>query len=103
MSVYRRGGTLWFKFRFAGKIIRESAKTRSLPIARRAARERRKQVELGYNNLLDEDRSQRVQTLNEAAESYEKSYAARNTPNAAQYFHYCVKHLVEHLGREASC
>src|SRR5262245_27840286 len=98
MSVYRRGGTWWFKFRFAGKILRESAKTRSITLAKKAEHERRKQLELGYNNLVEDGRNLRVRTLKAAADEYRQHYQTRNSANAASYVRYCVKHLVEHLG-----
>jgi hypothetical protein len=49
MSVYKRGGTYWFKFLFQGQVIRESAKTDSKTVAREAERARRRDLELGYN------------------------------------------------------
>ena len=39
--LYRRGNTWWYKFRFAGQIFRESAKTKSKALAGRAERKRR--------------------------------------------------------------
>jgi hypothetical protein len=38
MSVYKRGGTYWYKFRFDGQVIRESANTDSKRIATEAER-----------------------------------------------------------------
>jgi hypothetical protein len=36
MAVYKRGNTWWYKFRFANREIRESAKTRSKTLAKQA-------------------------------------------------------------------
>ena len=36
VSVFKRGTTWWYKFFFAGRLIRESAKTRSKTVARDA-------------------------------------------------------------------
>ena len=47
MSVYKRGQTYWYKFRFEGQVIRESAKTNSKRIATEAERARRRDLELG--------------------------------------------------------
>jgi integrase len=41
----------WYEFRFAGQIVRESAKTRSKEIARRAEQARRRTLEEGYHGL----------------------------------------------------
>ena len=38
MSVFRRGNTWWYKFRFGGKVIRESSKSDSKTVARDAER-----------------------------------------------------------------
>ena len=34
--LYRRGKTYWFKFKFAGRLFQESARTRSKTLARAA-------------------------------------------------------------------
>jgi hypothetical protein len=49
--LYRRGDTWWYKFRFAGKVFRETAKTNSKEIARRAELKRRRDLEEGYHGL----------------------------------------------------
>jgi hypothetical protein len=46
MSLYERGQTYWYKFRFEGQLIRESAKTDSKRIATEAERARRRELEL---------------------------------------------------------
>lgn len=51
MSVYKRGNTWWFKFRFQGQEIRESARSNSKTIARDAEHARRRELELGINGL----------------------------------------------------
>jgi integrase len=43
--LYRRGETWWYKFRFAGRIFRESAKTKSKTLARQAERKRHQSLE----------------------------------------------------------
>jgi hypothetical protein len=51
MSVYKRGGTYWYKFLFQGQLIRESTKTNSKNVAREAERARRRDLELGFNRI----------------------------------------------------
>ena len=99
MSVYKRGNVYWYKFWFANRFVRESAKTPSKTLAREAEKTRRKQLEAGYNNLTEDNRSQRIKTLKEAADEYLVSYEARNSANATRYVRYCIKHLTEHMGR----
>src|ERR1043166_3367964 len=43
--------TWWYEFHFAGQKVRESAKTRSKELARRAEAARRRQMEEGYHGL----------------------------------------------------
>ena len=51
MSVYRRGEVWWYKFRFAGQMVRESAKTDSKTLAREAERSRRRELEQSWNQI----------------------------------------------------
>jgi hypothetical protein len=34
MSLYKRGDVWWYKFRFAGQVVRESSKSESKTVAR---------------------------------------------------------------------
>jgi hypothetical protein len=51
--VYERGqqGIWWYRFRFAGRRVHESAKTTSKTIARDAERTRRRELERNYNKI----------------------------------------------------
>jgi len=100
LSVYRRGKTWWYSFVFCGQYIQESAKTKSKTVAKEAEKTRRRELEEGYNNITPEDRNRRILTLAKAADEYQEQYEARNSPNAARYSEYCIKHLVEHLGNK---
>src|SRR5215510_4985233 len=53
MALFRYPGkkTWWYEFHFAGQKIRESAKTRSKTMARRAEQKRRAELEEGYHGL----------------------------------------------------
>jgi integrase len=51
MSVYKRGDVWWYKFRFAGQVIRESSKSESKTVAKDAERARRRTLEEGYNQI----------------------------------------------------
>jgi integrase len=97
MSVYKRGDTWWYKFWFANKLIRESAKTSSKTLAREAERNRRRDLEKGYNGLATEERSRRVLTFAEAAAPFFANYQLRHPPSSISYMKYCIAHLSEHL------
>jgi integrase len=49
--LYRRGASWWYKFKFGGRVFRESAKTNSKDLARRAELKRRRDLEEGYHGL----------------------------------------------------
>ena len=51
MSQFRRGGIWWFKFRFAGQVIRESSKSDSKTVAKDAERVRRRELEESWNQI----------------------------------------------------
>lgn len=51
MSLYKRGGTWWYHFRFAGQHIQESSKSKSKTVARDAERARRRQLEESWNQI----------------------------------------------------
>jgi integrase len=51
MSLYRRGDVWWYKFRFAGQVVRESSKSESKTIARDAERSRRRELEESWNQI----------------------------------------------------
>jgi hypothetical protein len=48
VSVYRRGKTYWYKFRFGNRLIRTSAKTHSKTVAKEAEKKHRRDLEVGY-------------------------------------------------------
>jgi len=47
----KRERTWWYRFRFAGRIIHESAKTTNINVARDAERTRRRELEEKYNRI----------------------------------------------------
>jgi integrase len=49
--LYRRGEIWWYKFRFAGQVFRESAKTKSKALARQAERKRHQALEAGIHGI----------------------------------------------------
>src|SRR3569623_283636 len=96
MSVYKRGDTWWYKFRFAGRMVRESAKTASKTVAREAEKQRHRVLESGYNNLTDR-REERVRAIRQLATSYLEEYRLKN-PRSAVFAEYAVGHIERHLG-----
>ena len=97
MSVYRRGKIWWYKFYFAGKLIRESARTKSKTLAKEAEKHRSRELEKGYNSLRD-NRTNQIRSLEETARSYAKDYKVLYPRSYNSFAKYCVQHLIEHFG-----
>jgi integrase len=51
MSLYKRGDVWWYKFRFAGQMVRESSKSASKTVAKDAERIRRRELEESWNQI----------------------------------------------------
>lgn len=77
--LYRRGDVWWFKFVFGGRTIRESAKTNSKEIARRAEVKRRREVEEGYHGLKKREPPQTFKAASDAWLEMKKPTLAKKT------------------------
>jgi hypothetical protein len=100
MSVYKRGDTWWFKFKFAGQTIRESAKTSSKTVAKSAERTRRRELEEGFNGI---SKPQRAQLFNVAAESWLEAKKAHLSPRSVTIESFNLKHLRPIFGGMLVC
>lgn len=96
MAVYKRGDVWWYKFRFAGRMIRESAKTESKTVARNAEKQRTRELEEGYNNIGDR-RDERIQPISAIAKAYLDDYALKH--RSGTFATYAVGHVIRHLGK----
>jgi integrase len=96
MSVFKRGDVWWYKFRFAGRMIRESAKTESKTVARNAEHERRRELEEGYNNIGDR-RDERIQPVSALVKAYLEEYPLKH--RSFTFAEYALGHVVRHLGK----
>jgi integrase len=101
--IYRRGkkGTCWFRFRFAGRFVHESARTKSLTLARDAERQRRRELESKWNRI--EPRSL-PPTFKRAASAWlvtEKPHLAERTYEIYEVAIRC--HLAPALGPRLLC
>jgi integrase len=100
MSVYRRGKTCWFKFKFAGQTIRESAKTTSKTVAKSAERKRRRELEEGFNGI---SKVQRAQLFNLAADTWLEAKKAHLSPRSVTIETLNLKHLRPVFGGMLVC
>jgi integrase len=98
MALFKRPDSefWWYKFQFAGRPVRESAKTTSKTVAKAAEQQRRRELELGLNHLED-TRNDRIRTIREQAKSYLENYRLRNKSHP--FAEYAVDHVTTHLGK----
>jgi integrase len=99
MALFRRGKVWWFKFKFEGQLIRESAKTASKPIARDAERVRRRELELAVNRI---QRRERMPLFANAAKEWLASKAAL-APVSIERFEHHVETLTAEFGGRLIC
>ncbi len=95
MWTIKRGNIWWYGFRFAGRDIRESSKSTSKTIAKKAAEQRYRELVESFNGL--ESRDQRVRRLEEMSEEYLESFKLRN-PRSVKFVSGCLVHLNGLLG-----
>ena len=95
MAVYKRGNVYWYEFLFAGKSVRESAKTTSKTIAKDAEKNRRRELERGFNGLEDK-REERIRSIKEMAVEYREDYCLRH--RSSVFVRYAVRHIIRLLG-----
>src|SRR6516162_1834256 len=100
--IYKRGksGIYSYRFRFAGHMIHESARTKSKTLAREAERQRRRELEERINGIK---KRALPPTFEIAAKEWmvRRSHAvAHNTQNVARL---ALKHLLPTFGAKLLC
>ena len=95
MALFKRGRIWWYEFIFAGRRIRESAKTTSKTVAKLAEQQRRRDLEKGFNGLEDR-RDDRIRSISDLSAEYLDEYRLRH--KAVTFAEYAVGNLVRHLG-----
>jgi integrase len=99
MAVFKRGEVWWYKFYFAGRLIRESSKSSSKTVAKDAEKQRRRELEAGFHNIADV-RQQRIRTLEAIIDEYLVGYRLRN--RAPRFAKYALGHVSRLLGNKLS-
>jgi integrase len=100
MSLYKRGGVWWYKFRFAGQVIRESTKSESKTVAKDAERVRRRELE-GSFNCISKPRT--AQLLSPAAEAWLRTKIAHLSPRSVIIERANLKHINPYFGKMLLC
>jgi integrase len=98
--LYKRGGRWWFKFRFQGQVIRESANTNSKTLAREAEHARRRELETAVNRI---PKRERAPLFRIAAEQWLESRKPTLSKGAYVAYRAAERHLVERFGTRLVC
>src|SRR5689334_12319768 len=100
--VYQRGkqGYWWYRFRFGGRIVHESAKTSSKTVARDAERQRRRELERTYNKL---EKRTLPPTFEKASREWQQSRVDRVSSATIEADNRALKHLVPVFGGRLLC
>jgi integrase len=96
VSLFQRGDIWWYEFWFAGRRIRESSKSESKTVAKSAEKNRRRELEEGFNNVSDV-RRERVRAMGEIADEFLEDYKLR-LPQSATFAEYAIGHIKRLLG-----
>lgn len=100
MSLYKRGDVWWYKFRFAGQVIRESTKSDSRTVARAAEHARRRELEQGFNRI---ERQRAARLFSIAAEEWLAAKKAHLAPRSVTIEKANLKHLNPFFGKMLLC
>ena len=98
MAIYKRGRFYWYEFLFAGRRIRESAKTTSRTLAREAERRRRRELEEALIGVPVENRRGRIRTVASAIEEYLDTYDCNHRSASVAFAHGRLKQVKGILG-----
>jgi len=99
VSLYKRGDVWWYKFRFAGQMIRESSKSESRTIAKEAERSRRRQLEESWNQI----KRRKLPPLFSVAASEWLKTRTGIAPGTARSYQLAINHLTAFFGKQLLC
>lgn len=100
MSLYKRGDVWWYKFRFAGQVVRESSKSESRTVAKEAERARRRELEESFNRI---SRPRTAQLFTAGAETWLKTKIAHLSPRSVIIERANLKHINPYFGKMLLC
>jgi integrase len=100
--LYQRGKekTWWYRFRFGGKIVHESARTQSKTVAREAEKQRRRVLEESWNRIT---KRTLPPTLDKAAGEWLKKREGEVAPNTMSIARVALKHILPTFGSKLLC
>jgi integrase len=99
MSLYKRGDVWWYKFRFAGQMVRESSKSESKTVAKDAERVRRRELEESWNQIK---RRKLPPLFSIAAEDWLKTRTGI-APSTQRSYKLAISQLKTDFGKQLLC
>ena len=98
MAVFKRGEVYWYEFIFAGKRVRESAKTASKTVAKEAEKSHRRMLERSLAGLPVEKREDRIKSVDDMVKSYLAHYGINHREKSLDFAAGRLKHIKRILG-----
>jgi integrase len=92
--------TWWYRFRFGGRIVHESARTQSKTVAREAAKQRRRELEESWNHITERTLPP---PFEKAAEEWLKTREGQVAPNTVSIGRVALKHVLPVFGSKLLC
>lgn len=86
----------YYEFNFAGRLIKESAKTTSKTLGKLAEQARRRELEKGFNGLADE-RPERIRSIEDLGKDFLADYRVRQ-PRSATFAQHALGHVTRLTG-----
>lgn len=96
--IYKRGNTWWYEFIFAGRRVRESAKTSRKTIAGEAERNRRLELEKTLSGMSIEKRENRIRSVSDVVKTYEGHYSINHRAKSVLFSSSRLAHVKRLLG-----
>lgn len=88
----------WYEFVFAGRRVRESAKTRLKTIAQAAENDHRRRLERANAGLPTEEPGRRIRTVSDALKAYQVGYAIGHREKSISWVKERTAHVERLLG-----
>lgn len=98
MGVHKRGDVYWYEFIFAGKRVRESAKTASKTVAKIAEQNRRRELEKTLAGMPAENRADRIKSVDDMVGAYLEAYELSHREKSILFARGRLAHVTRMLG-----
>ena len=100
VSLYKRGEVWWYKFRFAGQVVRESSKSESKTVAKDAERARHRELEGSFNRI---SRPRTAQLFATSADAWLSTKIAHLSPRSVIIERANPRHINPYFGKMLLC